>query len=49
MDLRAIEIVSSLGHDWVNIVNIRLWLSLIDSICPKTQLWPIYFFQCCLS
>ena len=46
MDLRSNEIVSSLGHDWVNIVNIRLWLSLIDSICTMTQLWPINFFQC---
>ena len=40
------KIVSRLGHDWVNIVNIRLWLSLIDAISPKTQPWPIYFFQC---
>ena len=45
MDLRSNDIVSSLGHDWVNIVNIRLWLSLIDSISQKTQPWPIYFFQ----
>ena len=44
--LRSNEIVSSLGHDRVNIVNIRLWLSLIDSISQKTQPWPIYFFQC---
>ena len=45
MDLRLNEIVPSLGHDWVNIVNVRLWLSQIDSICPKTQPWPINFFQ----
>ena len=45
MELRSNEIFSSLGHEWVNIVNIRLWLSLSDSICPKTQPWPIYFFQ----
>ena len=46
MDLRSNEIVPSLGHDWVNIVNIRLRLSLIYLICRKTQPWPIYFFQC---
>ena len=48
MDLRSNEIVLDFGHDWVNIVNIRLWPSLIDSISPKTQEWPIYFFQCSL-
>ena len=47
MDLRLNEIILSLGHDWVNIVNISLWLSLIDSISPKSQPWPFYFFQCC--
>ena len=46
MDIRSNEIAPSLGHDWVNIVNIRLWLSLIDSISQKTQPWPINFFQC---
>ena len=45
MDLRSNEIVPSLGHDWVNIVSIRLWLSLIDSICVKTQQWPFKFFS----
>ena len=47
MDLRSNE-VSSLGHDWINIVNIRLLLSLIDSISQKPQPWPIHFFQCWL-
>ena len=46
MDLRSNEIVLGFGHDWVNIVNTRLWLSLIDSISLKTQKGPIYFFQC---
>ena len=45
MNLRSNEIVLGFGHDWVNIVDIRLWLNLIDTISPRTQPWPIYFFQ----
>ena len=44
-DLRSNEIVLAFHHDRVNIVNIRLWLILIDTISPKTRPWPIYFFQ----
>ena len=43
MDLRSNEIVLDFGHDWVNIVNIRLWLRLIYSICHDSTV--TYFFQ----
>ena len=43
MDLRSNEIVLEFGHDWVNIVNIRLWLRLIYSICHDSTV--TYFFS----
>ena len=44
MDLRSNKIVLEFGHRWVNIVNIRLWLRLIYSICHDSTV--TYFFQC---
>ena len=45
MDLRLNEIVLGFGHD-SQYCQYQVVTGLIDSISPKTQPCPIYFFQC---